>query len=115
MSSPLETALNQVTEDLRNLRAVVENQTMCLALLPIVAFGEKGAFVLHASVVEITQKLKCASDGVRRPAFFIGAAGVRDPEYPCGEFSPGTPTNGRCDGDGHYLCRNCVLHAEVKQ
>ncbi len=114
MNTPLASAFERVTEDLRSLRAAVETQTMFMALLPIVAIGEKGPFVLHASVVEIIQKLKGVSDGVVRPAFFIGVAGVRDPEHPCGEFSPGTPTNGGCEGDGHYLCQRCVLHAEAK-
>ena len=35
--------------------------------------------------------------------------GVRDPDNPCDMFSPGTPTEGDCQGDGHYLCRQCVL------
>jgi hypothetical protein len=34
----------------------------------------------------------------------------RDPENPCTEFVPGTPrgTSYDCDGDGHYMCRECV-------
>ncbi|MBP7292429.1 MAG: hypothetical protein KBB21_37720, partial [Nannocystaceae bacterium] len=38
-----------------------------------------------------------------------GTPGVRDPDHPCDMFSPGKPTNGGCQGDGHYLCGECVL------
>jgi hypothetical protein len=35
---------------------------------------------------------------------------VRDPEAPCEEFERGIPngTPHDCDGDGHYLCAECV-------
>ena len=32
-----------------------------------------------------------------------------DPDHPCDMFSPGKPTNGGCQGDGHYLCGKCAL------
>jgi len=38
-----------------------------------------------------------------------GGPGVRDTNAPCDMFSPGKPTNGGCQGDGHYLCRECGL------
>ncbi len=38
-----------------------------------------------------------------------GMPGVRDTKNPCDMFSPGKPTNGGCQGDGHYLCGKCVL------
>ena len=38
-----------------------------------------------------------------------GTPGVRDPDHRCDMFSPGTPANGGCQGDGHYLCSQCVL------
>jgi hypothetical protein len=38
-----------------------------------------------------------------------GTPGVRDPDHPCDMFSPGKPTNGGCQGDGHYLCGKCAL------
>lgn len=38
-----------------------------------------------------------------------GMPGVRDTKNPCDMFSPGKPTNGGCQGDGHYLCRECGL------
>ena len=38
-----------------------------------------------------------------------GTPGVRDPDHRCDMFSPGTPNNGGCQGDGHYLCAQCVL------
>ena len=38
-----------------------------------------------------------------------GGPGVRDTKAPCDMFSPGKPTNGGCQGDGHYLCRECGL------
>jgi hypothetical protein len=37
----------------------------------------------------------------------IGDPGVRDPDAPCSEFEPGDP-DGRCETDGHYMCRECV-------
>ena len=38
----------------------------------------------------------------------VGYPGVRDPESPCEHFRPGSPTErGDCQGDGHYLCREC--------
>lgn len=37
----------------------------------------------------------------------VGQPKVRDPEYPCDDFAPGTP-NGDCATDGHYLCGGCV-------
>ena len=39
----------------------------------------------------------------------VGTPGVRDPNNPCDMFSPGKPTNGGCQGDGHYLCAGCML------
>ncbi len=37
----------------------------------------------------------------------FGEIGVRDPGAPCRDFVPGEPV-GRCDTDGHYMCRECV-------
>lgn len=39
----------------------------------------------------------------------VGTPGVRDPNNRCDMFSPGKPTNGGCQGDGHYLCAECML------
>lgn len=41
----------------------------------------------------------------------FGLAGVRDPDHPCDDFSPGDP-RGRCMTDGHYMCRECE-HADL--
>ena len=38
-----------------------------------------------------------------------GTSGVRDTDHPCDMFSPGTPTDGACRGDGHYLCAQCLF------
>jgi len=38
-----------------------------------------------------------------------GAPGVRDPEHRCDMYSPGQPTKGGCQGDGHHLCAGCAL------
>lgn len=39
-----------------------------------------------------------------------GTPGVRDVDFPCAEFDgPGYTGSGRCDSDGHYLCRRCSL------
>lgn len=43
----------------------------------------------------------------------VGDPGVRDPDFVCTEYSPGKPEYGRCEGDGHYLCRECK-HFEEK-
>jgi len=32
-----------------------------------------------------------------------------DPDHRCDMFFPGTPNNGGCQGDGHYLCSQCIL------
>ena len=45
----------------------------------------------------------------------MGTPGVRDPDAACEAFDPaGEPFeeasgDGRCDTDGHYLCRECRL------
>lgn len=44
----------------------------------------------------------------------MGDAGVRDPDNPCIDFEPGSPS-GDCDTDGHYLCLRCrksVQHSD---
>jgi hypothetical protein len=41
----------------------------------------------------------------------FGQAGVRDPDHPCDDFSPGEP-RGQCMTDGHYMCLECE-HAEL--
>ena len=40
-----------------------------------------------------------------------GIPGQRDPEFPCADFKPGTPSYGHCEGDGHYLCDQCTEHS----
>jgi hypothetical protein len=41
----------------------------------------------------------------------IGTAHVRDPDSPCTAFIPGDPDPyNRCEGDGHYLCKECALY-----
>lgn len=40
-----------------------------------------------------------------------GTLGVRDNDHRCDMFSPGVPSNGGCQGDGHYLCSQCVVCA----
>ena len=35
--------------------------------------------------------------------------GIRDPDYPCGLFEYGQPA-GECQGDGHYMCPECLCH-----
>jgi len=38
----------------------------------------------------------------------VGVAGIRDPLAPCAAFLPGAKyRSAGCDGDGHYLCREC--------
>jgi len=42
----------------------------------------------------------------------VGQGGLRDADAPCSMYTPGKPEKGGCDGDGHYLCRECKLLAE---
>ena len=44
----------------------------------------------------------------------LGEPGVRDPDHRCDMYSPGKPTKGGCQGDGHYLRGTRVL-LEVPQ
>jgi hypothetical protein len=41
----------------------------------------------------------------------VGLVGQRDPEFPCTDFVPGEPSYGRCEGDGHYLCDQCIEYS----
>jgi hypothetical protein len=38
----------------------------------------------------------------------VGTPGVRDVDAPCDAFEPGTPGQGSCQTDGHYMCVECV-------
>jgi hypothetical protein len=39
----------------------------------------------------------------------FGAVGVRDPEYPCSEYTATSyDGSGQCLSDGHYECKNCL-------
>ena len=44
-----------------------------------------------------------------------GIPGQRDPEFPCADFKPGKPSYGHCDGDGHYLCDECVCRKGAEE
>ena len=44
----------------------------------------------------------------REPQTGYGEPGVRDPDNRCDMYSPGKPTNGECQGDGHHLCGMCA-------
>jgi hypothetical protein len=40
------------------------------------------------------------------------SAFMRDPDCECTDYKHGEPTNfGLCDGDGHYMCRQCKNYA----
>jgi len=40
----------------------------------------------------------------------LGDPHVRDPDAICTEFFPGKPSEtAQCDGDGHYLCQECLM------
>lgn len=41
----------------------------------------------------------------------VGIPGNRDPQNPCTAFVPSRASGFRrdCEGDGHYLCRECAL------
>jgi hypothetical protein len=107
--APLEDALAQVTASLKTLQGVCIRIAATLVRMPGESVRDNREFVDRETVVAIALELKDASDGMRRPAFFVGSPGVRDPEFPCGEFSPGAPTGGGCQGDGHHLCGQCVF------
>lgn len=110
--NPIEDALAQVTASLKTLRS----ECIRIAASLVRIYGELGRnereVVDRETVVSIAMELTAASDGMRQPSRLVGSPHVRDPEFPCNEFVPGTPANGRCDGDGHYLCAQCVFHRE---
>lgn len=37
-----------------------------------------------------------------------GTDGIRDVDNPCEMFASGEPESGRCFGDGHYICAECI-------
>lgn len=43
----------------------------------------------------------------------VGIPGNRDPDNPCGEYSPRPreAADYACEGDGHYLCHGCAHYA----
>lgn len=45
----------------------------------------------------------------RIPTIPDGTPGVRDEDALCQDFAPGTPNGSACEGDGHYLCRECLV------
>lgn len=51
--------------------------------------------------------------------FGTGIPGNRDPENPCIGYSPRKRTDGdsepECDGDGHYLCKECIFFNNLNQ
>jgi len=46
----------------------------------------------------------------------LGIRGIRDPDAPCVDFEPDKSklVASECDGDGHYLCRDCVHYSGEK-
>lgn len=44
----------------------------------------------------------------RQPPHVTGVEGQRDTENLCTMFTIGKRQTERCDGDGHYLCAECV-------
>lgn len=42
----------------------------------------------------------------------VGQDGIRDTQFPCDSFSlvPYGSGEGRCEGDGHYMCNECAEH-----
>lgn len=44
-----------------------------------------------------------------------GQRGIRDTEHPCEFFFPCAydAGRGRCQGDGHYMCRECEQHDTI--
>jgi len=68
----------------------------CLRLL--------GASPRRGAAVLIARDLVRARIGLDRPE-----RPDRDPDFPCPSraFEPGAPS-GRCETDGHYMCRACV-------
>ncbi len=49
------------------------------------------------------------------PELALGAAGVRDPEFPCSEYDPAPGGPAHCEGDGHYLCGGCRHHMAASE
>ena len=67
--------------------------------------------VVQYQTEETERELRAAGGDV--DAFLAEARRRRtEPDHPCDMFSPGKPTNGGCQGDGHYLCGECGLFDE---
>jgi hypothetical protein len=54
--------------------------------------------------------------GTRFTEHVVGIIHIRDTKYPCEFFVPCDygSGRGRCDGDGHYMCRECEEHDEIQ-
>jgi hypothetical protein len=69
--------------------------------------AERERLILRIAEIEV-ELTEC--DGSRAGCTGqTGMPGVRDTKNLCDMFRPGKPTNGGCQGDGHYLCRECGL------
>lgn len=79
------------------------------------AKAEVEAFINHKIQTTGIEALKAGFTAPELPLKsegVLGDDGVRDPDNPCTSFQRGKPETGRgfnhCDGDGHYLCKECV-------
>lgn len=109
----IEDALAATTAELRVLRESVAGVAGRLMRLRIITKVHGEELVHRDTAMLLAEELRHLGGG-DKPIGYLGAPGIRDPEHPCAEFSPGSPTDGGCDGDGHYLCFQCVFHHEER-
>jgi len=68
--------------------------------------GRYGLILEHVERLAVPQPAR-SGQGIWRWQVDDALTYVRDPDYPCGQFFEGKP-GGDCQGDGHYLCRECM-------
>lgn len=65
----------------------------------------------HACVAELldeVERLRKIVGEIPKGESWVGLAGIRDPDFPCLDYDPGTPSEeNTCYGDGHGLCEEC--------
>jgi hypothetical protein len=84
--------------------------TRCASLKAALADALQEATRFGAGNSQLPWSASGLADALQEATRF-GRAGVRDPENPCEGFVPGEPERGGgCDGDGHYMCRECTKY-----
>jgi hypothetical protein len=72
--------------------------------------------LIHHPAVMMVDTIDEALAWIRADVVLVGRPGERDPEFPCEDFKVEeglVPILRSCEGDGHYLCGECVHHRET--